>query len=85
LLQVTEVASADAVPPMAMVGAEIETIVNAGEVIFMPGGVPDTGEDGGVFCETVCRVTVTTREATFPALSAAVTVIMFIPRCRGTT
>jgi len=101
LLQVTEVTSPEAVPMIAIVAAEVETIVNPGEVIFRPGGAPDggagldgvgeDGEEGAGFPgfagvpDAVWRATVITREATQPVPSVAVTVIIFIPRFRGTT
>ena len=101
LLQVTDVTSADAVPLMAMAAAEVETIVNPGDVIFKPGGAPDAGAglDGGGavgggetgfpglggFPNAACRVTVTTREAIVPTPSMAVTVMMFVPTFNGTT
>ncbi len=43
LLQVTEVVSAEAVPPIAMPAAEVETTVSAGEVIFNAGGAVGAG------------------------------------------
>jgi hypothetical protein len=100
LPHVIEVASVDAVPLTVIVGAEVETTVNAGDVIFRAGGPPDDdagfaggavggGEPGvpgldGVPGE-VSLVTATTREAIVPASSTAVTVMMFMPRFSGTT
>src|SRR5581483_9056773 len=104
LLQVTEVTSAGAVPLTAMLAAEVDTMVKAGDVMFRFGGAPELGvrfEEGGVvgggevgfpgfdgvvgFAVDACLVTVTTREATVPALSTAVTVIVFVPTFSGTT
>ena len=48
LLHVTEVTSLDAVPEMARVSAEVETMVKAGVVIFRAGGLPDGGVAGAV-------------------------------------
>jgi len=97
LLHVTLVVFADAVPLTIIVAAEVETMVKPGEVIFRAGGVPagDVGATGapgvgggfpgGAVVVAAWRVIVNTRDAMLPALSDAVTVMMFVPMFSGTT
>ena len=52
LLQLTVLTSLDAVPAMLIDAADVDTMVNAGEVIFSEGGAP-LGPLGGVGLEGV--------------------------------
>jgi hypothetical protein len=96
LVHVTDVTSLDAVPAIAMLSADVETIVKPGVVILRLGGaaaggggavgvVGELGVVGGEAGGAACRFTVVTLEATLPAPSTAVTVTMFNPRFSGTT
>lgn len=83
---VTDVTPAVAVPSKAMLSADVETMVIAGEVT-----VSDGGPEGGVVTGGVVtggtgawRVTVIDCEAESPAWSATEIIIVFAPTARAT-
>ena len=89
LLHVTLVVSAEAVPLIATIDADVETILKPGDVIFSAGGALEGGVGavgvGVVGVVAVCRVTVSTRDALAPVPSVAITVTILVPIFNGTT
>lgn len=95
--QVTDVTLAVAVPLNAMVAADVETMVIAGEAMVSDGGPEGGVVTGGVVTGGVvtggvvtggvvaaCWVTVIDAEAEFPAPSVTRTIIVFAPMASGT-
>ena len=95
--QVTDVTLAVAVPLNAMVAADVETMVIAGEAMVSDGGPEGGVVTGGVVTGGVVTggvvtggvvaagwVTVIDAEAEFPAPSVARTIIVFAPMASGT-
>ena len=89
---VTDVTLAVAVPLKAMVAADVETMVIAGEAMVSDGGPEGVVVTGGVVTGGVvtggvvaaCWVTVMDAEAEFPAPSVARMIIVFAPMASGT-
>jgi hypothetical protein len=93
---VTDVTLAVAVPPKAMVAADVATMVIAGEAMVSDGGPEGGVVTGGVVTGGVVTggvvtggvvaagwVTVIDAEAEFPAPSVARTIIVFAPMASG--
>lgn len=89
---VTEVTLSEAVPLKAMVAADVETMVIAGEAMVSDGGPEGGVVTGGVVTGGVvtggvvaaCRVTTIDAEAEFPAPSVTKMTIAFAPMASGT-